>query len=764
MAEDDKNSFSFDNDPGKLTDKDDVDFTFSDIPVLGLEKEKKGTFSFDQLPDDGTDPSIASFEAILKESPVSDNDDGEFDELSDELRTNIEIERAKSERKSKKKKKMLVKVAVAGGVFAMIVCIAVVVMIFIAQSKAKAEAEHKKLTPAQKAALKVKRQKVKIQKMVDSANGLYHSVKIDEALVKYAAVLKIDPNNAFALTGSGKCMEASEKIPEAEQFYTKAIEKKNSDARAFAALAKIMIRRNSFPAAVELLEKAMVKFPDDKTILIPLANCYCVLDEDVKALETYKKIPKATLQKDSLTAFGKLLKLESTKAAKKIFIYTAGKFKDFPSYVAASELASNPKDKVQILTDAVSTMRDAGNNEDNTMFLLLKAQMEAGKKNKAVAILKNIKIDKLNREYCKQIFSIVKKGKLADLKVFAINFLNAFPDDIELQTSVHRQFVVSEGADAALEIYGKYWTDNADKAMANFLYAKSFGQSNAAKGYYRKALSIDPDFHQASIELGKIAMDEKNWQESEKIFKYCSSASPDNKDVRYLFALACVKNGKGDAAVAEYGKFLDSRGLTKIQKAVELVQLALLLPKPDLADMYLKQIKQDSRYSEEFKINRAKRYLLFKGSNSNIFAGAKSGRFRQYSILDKLASGKEKEVLMMTTPKKEFPDFWKVFIAKKRKFKNWKRLARKLYVKHKNDTDQTIKIITSLWLGKIKVENAEKMLNRIPFENEALFYMILADEYLRLKKMPKAKIRYRKAKTCGRNIYSGVVDYYSKKM
>ena len=34
-------AISFDNDPGKMTDKDDAEFTFADIPVLGDEKKKE---------------------------------------------------------------------------------------------------------------------------------------------------------------------------------------------------------------------------------------------------------------------------------------------------------------------------------------------------------------------------------------------------------------------------------------------------------------------------------------------------------------------------------------------------------------------------------------------------------------------------------------------------------------------------------------------------------------------------------------------------
>jgi hypothetical protein len=66
------NSFSFENDPGKLTGDDDATFTFTDIPVLGTDKNKD-LFFFEELPDTEPDPSLASFEALLTEQPDSES-------------------------------------------------------------------------------------------------------------------------------------------------------------------------------------------------------------------------------------------------------------------------------------------------------------------------------------------------------------------------------------------------------------------------------------------------------------------------------------------------------------------------------------------------------------------------------------------------------------------------------------------------------------------------------------------------------------------
>lgn len=760
MADEEKNdSFSFDNDPGKLTDKDDVEFTFSDIPVLGVEKDKKETFSFDELPE-GEDASIASFEAMLKESPEAASDE----EYDDATRTTMEVERVKLDRKAKKKKKLLIRVAIAGAVLLVLCLIGGAVMFFVAQAQKRAEEEAKKLSPAEKRALEIKQQREKIQKIVEDADSNFKAGETSKAADLYSQVLKIDSGNPGALTGAGRCASSLGKGEEAEEYYKKAVEHKNADSRPFASLSTIYLSRKEYEPAIALLEKGMEKFPDDKALLIPLADAYNKTGVEDKALEVYKKVPKSSLLMSSLKTYARLMTLESKADAKKLYIYTANKFKDLDCYLKASELADDEKDKVQILTDSVAALKEDEKNLDNAKFMLAKALIESGDNAKATSNLRDVKIEKLNPEYCTEILGMAKQAGVEDLTEFCRGLLKARPDDFELQKTVQKQLLLSKGPEVVLELYSDWWSKNSSNPIANYLYAKSLGYSEAAKKYYHKALVNDPKFFHASMELGKIAMDEKNWQEAEKNFAKSAKNMKNDKKVRYLYALAKVKNGKGQSAIQEYANFLDAQGLTPSQKAAEVVPLAMLLPTPQLADGYLAIIKEDPALQQEYKLNKAKRHLLFKGNPGDAFSGAKKGTFREYVILNMLSQGKEKEILMMPTPAKEFPDFWKVFIARRKNFKNWKKSAAMLLAKHKNDADPTIKIISSLWLRKIKLADAEKMFNRIPFDKEALFYMILAEEYKREKKIPKAKIRYRKAKSCGRNVYSGVVDYYSRKL
>lgn len=756
---DNNDSFSFDNDPGKLTDKDDQDFNFSDIPILGDDKNKKESFSFDELPDN-EDESIASFEALLKDSPES-SEDGEYD---DETRTEIEIERATLERKARKKKRLMINLAIAG-VAVFVLCLIIgMVLFFMDQAAKRAAEEAKKLTPAEKRALEIKRQQEKIQNMIKDANSKLASGSFAEAEPKYREILKIDKTNPGALTGLGMCFKAQGNIPQAEKTFREAIENQKADGKPYSGLAEIMFNRKQYSEVIELLENVVDKFPDEKNILIPLADSYNLTQDNLKALETYKKISKSDLQKTSLLAFAKLMTLESKKDAKQLYLYTANKFKDFDCYMKAAKLAEEKDDKIQILTDAVAALKEDPKASNNAKFALAEAILEFEDAGKTAEILGQIQVENLKPEYSKRLLGLANKAGIEDLKPLCTSLLKARPNDFELQKTVQRQLLVTEGPATVLELYSEWKNQNSESPIANYLYAKSLGYSTDAKKYYRKALELDPKFFQASMELGKIAMDEKNWQEAEKAFAYCAENMQDDKNSKYLFALVRIKNGKGKKALAEYSKFLDSKDLTDGQKAAELVSLALLLPDSKVADKYINILGADPAFKEEYKMNKAKKHLLFNlKAPDSIFKGARKGDFRQYKMLNMLANGKEAAVLKMPTPREEFPEFWKVFLSRRKNYSTWKNLAEKLYEKNKNSEDPTIKIITGLWLDKIKLADAEKMFNRIPFDKEALFYFILAEEYRRNKRYPKAKIRYRKAQSCGPNVYSGVINHYSIK-
>ena len=758
MADDKfNNDFSFDNDPGKMNEVDDVDFTFSDIPVLGVEKDKKDSFSFDQLPE-GEDASIASFEALLQETP----DDSDEDAQSC---TTIGIDRVKSDRKAKEKKKLIKKFIIAGIAVVVLLIITGGVYLILANVAAKAKEKVAQLTPEQKRELKIKLLKEEIAKILVNGEKKLKAGKTQESLETYESVLKLDSTNPIALTGIARCYQSLGDHKKVQEYYKLALEDKRVDAKPFAALANILNKEKNLNPVIELLQKGVVKFPEEKTLLIPLADAYYASGDENEALEVYKKIPKASLQKKSLKSYAKLMKFESKNDAKKLFVYIANKFRDFDAYCSAANLSSDNAAKIQILGDSVAALKESS-NLDNAKFMLATVLVDNGDKVKALELINGINVKKLDVMYCESLLEVAQKAsdKNIDIKVLSEKLLSGHPKDLLLLIKIQQQLLELYGASEVLNIFGEWWNKNKNNAIANYLYGKAFGSSSYGKKYFKKAVAINPKLYQANMELGKIAMYEKDWKEAEKAFLACFKSPKFSNKAHGYYALARLKSGKRSVAIDEYSAFLDTKGVTLSAKAVKLIPLALLLPSSNRAETYLSIIKLDPALRNDYKEFVAKKELMFGGDDSAIFAGKKEGAFREYCILYMLSKGKSREILLMPTPPKEFPEFWKVFIAREKNLKIWKKGAEILYEKNKNSSNFTLKTILRLWLGKITIKEAEKKFSRIPFEKEALFYLILAEEYKRKKMKTKAKMKFLRAKKLDRNIYSSVVDYYSKRL
>ncbi|MBN1864086.1 MAG: tetratricopeptide repeat protein [Victivallales bacterium] len=760
MANKDKeDSFSFDNDPGKLTDKSDVEFTFSDIPVLGASEDKK-SFSFDQLA--GEDAAIASFEEMLKEPVHSETAEG------DEQSAEEDVEGVILARKAKKKKQLMVRIAVAAGALLVLLSVAGVTYYLLAQSQAKADAELKKLSPEERQALEAQKQREKINSMVGAADTAYNSDDLESAQTQYQAVLELEPNNAAALTGQAMCLLRKGGTQEAEDAFRKAMDQPGADYRPFEGLAQIFSGRGDTEGCITILEAAMEKFPGENSILLPLADSYHAINSRVKALDTYKKIPRQFFSEASLRNFAELMKLESKDEAKKLFLYMANKYGGLYPFERAASLAEDSKDKILILSEAVTALKDDESNMDNARFLLAEAFLESKENAQAASSIKGVNVTRLKPEYRSRIIVLAKQSGLDDMKAFFRAVVQASPDNLELQKSILEQARLNLDPGFVREFYSEWWSENQNNAVANYLFAKSSGFSPSARRHYEAALDIDPDMYDASFELGKIAMAEKNWSEAAKAFEHCAKTLADDKNARFYVALVAIKNGGGSAPIEEYREFLESIGYDKSQVALEIIDLALLLDSPALADSCLKIISEEPSMEDQYRLFKAKKHLLFKskdGDGGDIFSHSpKTGLYREYCIMDMLSRGQGREVLLMTTPAEDFPEFWKVFLLRRMNLKNWEKSAELLREKEKHAADPTYKIIASLWLGLISLDDAEKSFHYVPFDKEALLYFVLAEEYRRLNQIESARIRYRKAQDCGRNVYSGVVDFYSRQI
>jgi len=114
----DKDPFSFEDDPGALDDNS-VDFTFSDIPVLGKSKVDPNIFDTSSVSGKGgVDPGVASLEAMLTADGAAAPDDSDMspqDMAVSATNMSVDIHKVRSAKMAKKRKKRMVALFVMGG-------------------------------------------------------------------------------------------------------------------------------------------------------------------------------------------------------------------------------------------------------------------------------------------------------------------------------------------------------------------------------------------------------------------------------------------------------------------------------------------------------------------------------------------------------------------------------------------------------------------------------------------------------------------------
>lgn len=714
MSDDPKDKMSFDNDPGKLDqDNDDLNFTFSNIPLLGSEKDQNDAFSFDS-PDKDKDPSLASFEALLHEQPKADGEqvddensdmdhasDSDFgmndvyEDLPDDLdesindataQSHFDVERVKSLRRAKRIRKNLKRFAYIGSAALILGGLVFFVVFFLTPSSRNNDG--KPLTPKQLAAAKAARQKERLDALMVSADKLFDDGKYDAASSKYQEVLDTDDARCAAHFGLGKCFESGNDLEEAKKEYQRAI-KLNPDSPApFQRLANALAQDDKMEAKKVLL-KGVAKFPEDEELLLTLANiCYETGDAG-KALETFKKMDASNLDLKDIRTFSSLLEVESKEDAKKLLISGAKKFKNLSLYMSAGQLAKDNDDRIAILLDAEKEMSEDQKHIDTLVYRIAKAYADDDQTENSLTYLKKIRIEKLDKDLYASVFKLVRDSgfslkeaivienvktptgaKNPEILALVLHILEVAPKRIAIQILVLNELLAVMSREDVVGVYRDLFFMKKADPTACFLFAtalKNDAALDAATKHYVMAVGYKPDFYEALLALSDIRMLMRQWAKAAISLRKCIKLKPQAIAPREILTRAEVMLGKGDEALEQYALFLNTKGLSASQKVLELTKLAMLLPTPSKVDKYLTRLKLYPEQSRNYKELEAKRKMIFGGARDSDFSSARKGLFRQYRIIHMLSQGKFREVLNLHTPKDEFPDFWKVYVMLKKR-------------------------------------------------------------------------------------------------
>ncbi|GEM_PF-5273532 len=761
MGEEKKDSgFSFENTPGKIGGDSQEEFNFSDIPVLGQsEKDKKGGFSFEQKK---SDQQPIPYDALKEQPPPGAAGQPEGSAGGSKW-DKIAIKKKFSFKFNFSPKMMMI-----AGAVVLVVVGGVVFLTMKSKSGASGGSTAqggakpgKKDPKAEEEARRI----AELEKRLADAATMLKDGKFKEALKAYQ-LLQTESwkDKELALVfGESECYDGLKQDDDAIKGYMKCIDggwKENSTP--YSKAAKILFKKEKGAEALKYLEKGRELFPTESPLGIQLAQAYYNMGQIDKAAAEFKKIEKSTLPLDMLKFYCSILmKKQEKDQAREMYIYGSKKFRDIDCFMSAAELSEKTQDKIDIMNQALANVEES--KKSSAIMFLSELLMQTGKKDEAGKQLDKINIGSLKQEKVVDFLKmLVASGNFTKFKTEYKKAIELFPKDQAMHQAVYDSLVENGQDKLAFEIYSDWWSSKGD-SCAGFLYAKSLGaMPDEVIEIYNKLIKKNPDFFEALYELGYFYMLKRDWAKSEKAYADCVRLKPKDRNLNQLLAIAKIRNGKGEEAISEYDKFLTGLGLSEEDKAMDLVNLASMLTSSAPMEKYLNVLKNSSKYANEYKVQFLKYKLIHGKASESDFSGEYPKGARIYHEYYLLSKGKTNDVLLMTVPPDEFPDFWKIFIMWRSDMSGWQDLMDALIAKNKGRNDATYGIIAALWNGKLSADDAKKYVEKIHPDNETLFYFMLAERYRKDKVPIKAKVSYQRAISDKMNPISAIAERYSR--
>lgn len=776
--------FSFDRDPGALQESGEMNFTFSDIPVLGQDAKLKEKFSLDPRPETGAaraaeDAALASFEQMLREQPrVSEGEDGEGQtDVSHGINQGFLAEQRhrwqNKVRQAARQRGLAISAKLA---YVLIPLIVLAGLIYLATSlwfQYQAEEEAKKNYVA-----KPKRPLLD-RREAEEARKLKEAMELDLARADQAAA---DGNHAEAVAiyqdlatrqffkpgflqpRLGRCLAQLGEAEAAMTAYREALAATPTEAAVFVAAATLFNRQKLYTEAMATLKAGLGAFPDDMSLHAMLAETSFVQGDTTQALASFKALKRGDMTERQLDIYGRLLNATGQRGeARKVFFFSAKRYNGFAAYLAAAEVSDKPRERIEIMAHASGALVDA-REVNSALALLAKYLLEDGKAEEAKKQLTLVNPALVGSG---QILGLVETCLALQLPEDQFKGIvekiirQGFAEDVKIQVEVQDLLVRAKLESLMLSLYGEWWALSPGNAMANYFYGRALKTGPSAIERFAKAVELMPTLVEAWQDLAAAYYAAKKWQQAKETYVVCVRLRPNDPVNHHRLALVHLYGGQGATAIEEYAAYLRGTGTPEAEQIRLLLDLAMRLPTSDLAEKYLVRLRQLPGTDVECRTIELRIKLYFNRLTDADFADVVPKAARETHQLYLLGKGKIRDVLMMPTPPEEFPEFWKVFLCRLSNIE-WQDNAERLVERHRNSLDPTIPILGNVWLGRIAPDEARAMNERIPPGQEPLFYFILAEEYRRLNNPVAAKICYTRALAGRPNPMTKVVEHFNR--
>lgn len=411
-------------------------------------------------------------------------------------------------------------------------------------------------------------------------------------------ILKESPDFVPALVLKGNFLKSNQKLDEAVDLYTKALDKdpKEFQARYNRGLSYFALNKD----AEAEKDAAVLTDIAPKHPLVNYLNALLLAkknqdDQATEKLQTMgafvNEYPPALYLMGMLNFRNQ--RLEAAEANFRMLLGFAPQSADVRIFLANIYMAKGTPQKAidllnEIVTDSTTDQRLLGT--------LSNAYMKAGKADKATEILeKVISIAPDNEEAQTRLALTRLQGGNATEGLAELEKLNEKnPDNVQsgllLAISYIQANRLEEAEKEILEIKDKMKDNPFPENLLGAVYAR-MNQPDKAREAFNKAIAIKSDFAPAYFNLAGMAIVEKKFDEAQKLYE--SVLKFDDKNIKAYTGLATLANqaGKKDD-VLKYLKMASDKNPKDPQPAIAVVDFYLGNQDTDTALMTARKLSE----------------------------------------------------------------------------------------------------------------------------------------------------------------------------
>ena len=352
-------------------------------------------------------------------------------------------------------------------------------------------------------------------------------------------------------------------------------------------------------------------------------------------------------------------------------------------------------------------------------------------------------------------------------------FFRRYPDDLEFHRSLIRELNRTGRQETARTACLQALEENPRSYAANMLAATLYASPEDAVRYLERASALTLDSEEPYLRLMELHESRRDWRKVMETADSMLFTRPDHFHALTKKTEAAIRAGAdASGALRSLRDHCRNRNFPPEETALHVLPLAQMFSQEELSSELLKDLGRAAAGSRRDLTDEYRRFSIYHSlafgtpADPDVLRNFHSAETRVALILYYVSMKDFSSAFLIPTPPKEFPDFWKIFIAWYQGDRTWEVNAKTLLSRYETSISPgggTVPSLLDFWQGKIGHDELRMRAETVPAAEEPLLYFILALDAERKGRHPTANVLYAKAMGANPGIYRTLIKNFMGK-